>query len=588
MTMEAARDILGATSPPIQARAVAFDGLLGWFTPGFTRRGVVLCGTLGFEQLSAYRAWRALADEVAATGCACLRFDYPGEGDSGDAGAGRVASLVASIRRAIRFLRDEAGVDEIVLVGLRFGGMLAALAARDGGVDRLVLLSPFATGRAYLREMQMQARTILVWPGGVPLRSKPGTINVHGFVLDQDAIEDINRIDDQVYARANVADILIVDRTPSKILSTAMMPGIDILQQTFAGFGSLLSGEMNFRSVTEVVATFRDLNRSIAEYSAHGACLEPAISRPKVSTPRVAGKDWEEETVFFGNGLFGILCRAKLPCPEKGSVLFLNSGSYVRSGPGRFTTRTARRLATQGIDSLRFDLRGMGDSTDRPDETSAFYNLDVLGDVTLAIDRLNRDHDGPLTVIGFCSGAYLAFHAACRDDRVTDTVLANLYCFDWPEAVRFESIVGRPTMRSSATYARSLLHANTWRRIIKGEIAVATIAAGLIKLQLKTLAGLSSRILRLHYGKLRVLDRVARVRRRGGRFVFAYSADDPALLNITSELGLPVHRFERAVGSRVEIVADCDHNFSTPESQGAIDSIIFDVIDRRQAQGATS
>lgn len=588
MNMEAARDIIGATSPPMQARPVAFDGLLGWFTPGLTRRGVILCGTLGFEQLSAYRAWRALADEVAATGCSCLRFDYPGEGDSADAGAGRVASLVTSVRRAIRFLRDEAGIDEIVLVGLRFGGMLAALAARDGGVDRLVLLSPFANGRAYLREMQMQARTILVWPGGIPLRSKPGTINVHGFILDQDMIDDINRIDDQVYARANVPDLLIVDRTPSKILSTSMMPGIDIRQQTFAGFGSLLSGEMNFRSVTDVVATFRDLNRSIAEFSAHGACLEPALSHPKIATPRVAGQDWEEETVFFGDGLFGILCRATRPCPEKGSVLFLNSGSYVRSGPGRFTARTARNLAAQGIDSLRFDLRGTGDSVGRPDESSPFYNLDVLGDVTQAIDRLKRDRDGPLTVIGFCSGAYLAFHAACRDDRVTDTVLANLYCFDWPATVRFETIVGRPTMRSSATYARSLLHGNTWRRIVKGEIAVTTIAVGLIKLQLKTLAGLSSRILHLHYGKLRALDRVARVRRRGGRFVFAYSADDPALLNITSELGLPVHRFERAVGSRMEILADCDHNFSTPESQRVIDSIIFDVIDRRRGNGASN
>ena len=130
MTVEVAREVLSGPEAPMPARPVAFDGLFGWLHPGVARRGVVLCGTLGFAQLSAYR----------------------------------VAGRARSVRQAIRYLREQEDAQEIVLVGLRFGAMVAALAAQEGGVDRLLLLAPVATGRAYLREMQLQARTTVIWP----------------------------------------------------------------------------------------------------------------------------------------------------------------------------------------------------------------------------------------------------------------------------------------------------------------------------------------------------------------------------------------------------------------------------------------
>ena len=51
--MDVSPAALEASSPPLPEAPVAIDGLFGWFTPGTSRRGVVLCGTLGYEQLSA-------------------------------------------------------------------------------------------------------------------------------------------------------------------------------------------------------------------------------------------------------------------------------------------------------------------------------------------------------------------------------------------------------------------------------------------------------------------------------------------------------------------------------------------------------
>ena len=90
---------------PDAAMPVTFDDLFGWVHPAAGRRGVLLCGACGFEQMAAHRPWRALADRLAAAGCPTLRFDYPGEGNSGDPAEVRVSANVAAIRRAMRFLR---------------------------------------------------------------------------------------------------------------------------------------------------------------------------------------------------------------------------------------------------------------------------------------------------------------------------------------------------------------------------------------------------------------------------------------------------------------------------------------------------
>ena len=57
-----------------------------------------------------------------------LRFDYSSTGDSGGAGTdASIAAWLEDVDWAIDELMDNAGVDEISVVGLRFGAALAAL-----------------------------------------------------------------------------------------------------------------------------------------------------------------------------------------------------------------------------------------------------------------------------------------------------------------------------------------------------------------------------------------------------------------------------------------------------------------------------
>jgi alpha-beta hydrolase superfamily lysophospholipase len=120
--------------------------------------GVLLCPPLGYEYMSAYQSWRLLAERLAALGFDAVRLDYDGTGNSaGDQqDPGRIDAWLGSIESAIVETRRLAGSSHLALVGLRLGALLAMqAAAARGGVERLVLWSPFRSGRSYVRELRV-------------------------------------------------------------------------------------------------------------------------------------------------------------------------------------------------------------------------------------------------------------------------------------------------------------------------------------------------------------------------------------------------------------------------------------------------
>ena len=129
--------------------------------------------------------------------------------------------------------------------------------------------------------------------------------------------------------------------------------------------------------------------------------------------------DYTETPVLFGpdEGLFGMLSQ-----PQTGrtdvACLVLNTGVNHRIGPHRINVKTARRLASAGITTLRFDLSGIGDSVAAQSRNA--FRAQAVEDMKAAMDFLGERYGvRRFLVFGICSGAENAMAVALADPRIT-------------------------------------------------------------------------------------------------------------------------------------------------------------------------
>jgi pimeloyl-ACP methyl ester carboxylesterase len=122
-----------------------------------------------------------------------------------------------------------------------------------------------------------------------------------------------------------------------------------------------------------------------------------------------------------------------LTLPEKATstvvCILLSAGLVSKSGPYRLYTQVARRLARDGITTLRFDLGGVGDSTQA--SAGALHERTAL-EVRAALDHVFDAHGAkPPTVAlaGLCSGAEDSFRHAEIDPRVRGVLLVDPFAY---------------------------------------------------------------------------------------------------------------------------------------------------------------
>ena len=177
----------------------------------------------------------------------------------------------------------------------------------------------------------------------------------------------------------------------------------------------------------------------------------------------------KEEALVFGcdrDSLVGVL--AVPDSPASRGVLIVVGGPQYRAGSHRQFTLLARELAATGIASLRFDHRGMGDSSG---EARTFESVNE--DIGCAIDRLIEAAPAVNEVViwGLCDAACAALFYAHGDFRVRGVVLVN----PW---VRTEHGIAQTHLRHY--YGARLLDSGFWKKLLRAEIdlkrSVTTLA----------------------------------------------------------------------------------------------------------------
>jgi len=536
-------------------------------------RGALICGPLSDEALNAYRALVFLGEHLAAAKIPTLRLNYHSTGDSagGDDEPDRFNQWLASIRAGADWLRTECGVSAVTLIGHRVGASLAARAACDiDSVDSLVLLAPIP-GRQFVHELTLAGRVSQrVWKTTNKLDD--GTwFESHGLRIDHPTRDALNRLDIRKLPALPAKHALVMDagnRAPSKAL-------VDVLRQS--------GGKACFEQYDRLDAMQRDSYEVEVPHTAFTRILAwtkalptpPASPRAPCVTAQLALGAAREMPVRFGtdDALFGILSLPDQPAPDAPAMLLVNTSANPRWGNARITVDLARRLAADGIASLRMDASGMGDAEPSSGERGRPYAEAVTADVRSAIAELEHQTGRPVVVMGVCSGAYHALQAASRDDRVCGLILVNLQRFVWREGDPSD-IVRRSALRPNAFYLRSIFSAQSWYRLIRADFDVANLLLVFTaRLLRRALASIDPMVTLVSGGATRV-GRVRRMLRtldqRGVAMLYVLGCNDPGIEELAEYFGRDGARLRRHPNVTYRTLQNADHTLGAWRVRAAL------------------
>ncbi|HYG86173.1 MAG TPA: alpha/beta fold hydrolase [Azospirillum sp.] len=504
-----------------------------------------------------HRSWRELAERLAAAGLPTLRFDYPGIGDSagGDDDPDRVRAWLQGIHAAIRCLRSITGIGEVALVGLRLGATLAARAAAErGGVDRLVLMAPCASGGAYAREVTTMARL------NGSSQPQAGGLEFAGFTLSAETLTALRGLDFATLPAIPATRVLLLNRTDVRnaagVADQLRTLGAEVTEEPFADFATLMN------SVQRGVTPDAPLDRIVAWLSAN---VPAGILAPRLPPPATHLKmpGAVETPVLFGpdHGLAGVLCEPVIPSgADRPTLLLLPSGAWHHIGFGRMLVLLARRLAQAGYTSLRMDISGLGDSAPRHGRRDGLlYRKNSCADTTAALDWLEERGSTRYVVLGTCAGAALALHTALAYKRVVGQVMINPGRFTLGEGFSME-LAGKIESHTPGFYLAWLGSPAAWPKLVREIIRKPRRIWEIIR----ALARRTVRRLRPADGPQSYFRQVAA---RGVKTLLVYSADDVSLEELEAHFGRHGHRLKELSNVQLEFIAGADHNLTLRSAQ---------------------
>ena len=302
-------------------------------------------------------------------------------------------------------------------------------------------------------------------------------------------------------------------------------------------------------------------------------------------------KTFSETVIGFGPGsvLRGVLCRPLRSTSDESRqqiVLFLNTGANCHVGPGRTFVDHARALAERGVASLRMDCLGIGDSPWLPEgPLGAIHHLERIADVSAAIDALRRQRFGEVSIVGVCSGGFLAYQAALADSRIARILLVNpSFWLPLSEDELADPLTG--VFGSTSGYLSKLGGGAFWRRLFSGNFQFSNfrrIGRELFaRLKRKLAKGSASLAMRLVRKPPRgpLIAGLERLAQRRCGVLLLLSERDPAREKLAEEI--PGGDFS-ALEGLMEIVEakGVDHAFATQKARGEFLAILECFVDAR-------
>lgn len=565
----------GETSPLPQRSAsepLTFDGTVGLFTPssaGTTPSGVAVlfASPWGLEEMCTRKFWRIISEKLADRGIASLRFDYPGTGDALDDVdfGGGLSVWSDSLVSAATHLKALSGCDRIVLVSQGLGAVVATAAAeRLEGLAAIAYLAPVVSGRLHIRELAVWSKVVDENLGLADEQRDKSGVSIASLTMPGQIADEVRKVNLLMVDRMAAPRVLVVGRAdrPADTQFAARLRalGADVTEQAFEGYDKLVSNPVIVKMPLPVAD---NLANWIAALPSEPACA--STRSPEPAAP-LAGDGFAETPVRFGvnSRLSGVLCEPSLG-RAGATVLFLTSAYDRHAGWGRATVALARALARSGIPSLRFDTANVGDSPPvpgRPDQV--LYHSDQNADVSEAINFLETRRLTPVVTAGRCSGAYLGLQTSLVEPRIAGNVSVNPAVFCWRPGRSVEDMIVNGA-RSLRDYRKRALRAETFKRILRGEVNTVAAVRNIAKSVGNRAKGKVLHAFRGFLPEGRAIYGVFRtLHQRGTPISLIYSENDLGLEQYDFYFGHDGAGLTRFPNVSLAIIPDADHNL-TPE-----------------------
>jgi pimeloyl-ACP methyl ester carboxylesterase len=273
-----------------------------------------------------------------------------------------------------------------------------------------------------------------------------------------------------------------------------------------------------------------------------------------------------EHPVAFQSGpmrLQGVLGLPSTPGPDRTGVVLIHGWAGNRGGPHRLLVQTARALNKAGVATLRFDLRGRGDSEGEPPATSLD---DMIWDTVAAADFLEmRASVTELVLLGICSGSNVAIGAATFRPRIRTLALWSTLPFQPEQRMRQRLRRARHYLRE---YALKALRPATWRRLLRGRVDLRAVGRTVVGERRRTEEGRDL--------KDSERDIMADFSQFSGRALFVTGSDDPE--------GMEGHKlFSRFIQGKpfqaaFHVVKGATHSYYSSDHSREVARVTFDFL----------
>jgi len=446
-------------------------------------RGCVVAVHGFAEEMNKSRRMVALtARSLAQEGWSVLLPDLLGCGDSsGEFDEASWADWLDDVTEAANWLQHQHPDAPLWLWGQRSGALLAAqAAARLGTSANLLLWQPVSQGKtAFQQFLRLKAAAQLADGNGKAILdaaradlAASRAVDIAGYALSPALAQGWQAATLVPPAATGEA----APRTPGQLVwldvssqpTSEPSPAAQAALQRWQAAGWTTRAQVvpgpSFWQTTEIEDAPALVAATVAALS---ATRDPAgAQRNSPRTPaepapdRAAPSQWREQALMFsceGEELVGVLH----PAPGDTGVVIVVGGPQYRAGSHRQFVQLARALAAAGHPALRFDVRGMGDSS------GPLHTFEqIMPDIGAAVDTLLAAQPQLRRVVlwGLCDGASAAlmYCAARQDARIGGLCLVN----PWVRSAQ-----SLAQTRVKHYYLQRLGQLSFWRKLLGGQVA---------------------------------------------------------------------------------------------------------------------